>query len=535
MMATDLDFEKVQNLCHAIQRRNNWEEVESLLNSFPVVPIPNVYLWNRRTVLHVIAKAGPPAYILRQILRMIDIDFCCQPDNSGNTPLALICSSLGRDLDAIRLLALDRPQDFFRPSQYGRSLCGFFVSNPNRQSPCDKLMRRQSRFGPGFDEVEIAQIIADAAEAWPDGVLHVPKNGGALLQRAIPFSYSVNDFILIRTILAIQPESIEMTDSLGHCAIHDAAFAGADDDDGVKRLKLLLECGGSRALSRKQDTMGQTPLHVACFQFPFSRDIAMMLVANQPSALNVRDKYGMTPLERLRLNSDELRLNGAIARVKDYTGLDWDENLNKLADTVITMLTGAPVYCSDSPSLHELLHNQECTPDIAKLLIYALRDQTSLKDGNGNLPLHIVASMYSDHDIVYVKAILETLLHLPLHIIASMYSDNDYGKAIEALLEVYPAACQISNSEGTLPLQLMDRSGKSWSNGMRRVLLQHPAAVLDLELNCVAICALLAKLGSEEKPDALFRLLKDVPVFARRANIDQSQWADLQSNTCSIL
>jgi hypothetical protein len=62
----------------------------------------------------------------------------------------------------------------------------------------------------------------------------------------------------------------------------------------------------------------------------------------------------------------------------------------------------------------------------------------------------------------------------------------------------------------------MDRSGKSWSNGMSMVLLQHPAAVLDLELNRVARCTLLAKVGSEEQPDALFRLLQDAPVFAPR-------------------
>jgi hypothetical protein len=65
----------------------------------------------------------------------------------------------------------------------------------------------------------------------------------------------------------------------------------------------------------------------------------------------------------------------------------------------------------------------------------------------------------------------------------------------------------------------MDRSGKSWSNGMRMVLLQHPAAVLDLELNRVARCALLAKVGSEGRPDALFRLLQDAPLFAPRANV----------------
>jgi hypothetical protein len=102
-----------------------------------------------------------------------------------------------------------------------------------------------------------------------------------------------------------------------------------------------------------------------------------------------------------------------------------------------------------------------------------------------------------------------------LHIVSSMNSDDDimYGRLVEILLELYPAACQIPNSEGTLPLQLMHRSEKSWTNGMRMVLLQHPAAVLDLELNRGVMCALLEKVGSEEKPDALFRL---VTAFASR-------------------
>jgi hypothetical protein len=90
-----------------------------------------------------------------------------------------------------------------------------------------------------------------------------------------------------------------------------------------------------------------------------------------------------------------------------------------------------------------------------------------------------------------------------------MDSRNDamYGKIVETLLERYPVAFryQISDSEKILPLQLMARSGKSWSNGVRTVLLQHPAAVLDLKLNRHTMCALLEKVGSEEKPDALPR------------------------------
>jgi ankyrin repeat protein len=467
-MATD-EVKQVWNLCRAIRRRNNWEEVESLLNSFPG-RVPNMYLLKRQSCLHVTAEADPPAYILRQILRMVDIDFCSQPDEFGATPLSLICE-YGRDMDSIHLLALERPQDFFVPTpRYGGN------------SPCEGLMCRIHHIHP-FPEADIAQIIVDVAEVWPDGVLHEQKDGQTLLQRAMQFSPSM-DFILLRTILTIQPELFEMIDYKGASAIHVALRPGDGDGPAVKRLEFLLDWGGSHALC-VQDSNGQTPLHEACQRN--LRGVIMIIIASQPSALNVRDKHGMTPMDTFRhWNRHSLRLG--------YTGLDWDENHNKLADTAMTLLTGAPVYCSDSPSLHELLHNQECTLDIAKLLIYALRDQASVKDGNGNVPLHIVASRYSDDDLMY-------------------------GKVIATLLEVYPAACRISNSEGTLPLQLMHRAGKSWSNGMKMVLLQHPAAVLDLELNRVARCALLAKVGSEERPDALFQLFQDAPVFFPRANV----------------
>jgi hypothetical protein len=125
--------------------------------------------------------------------------------------------------------------------------------------------------------------------------------------------------------------------------------------------------------------------------------------------------------------------------------------------------------------------------DIAILLTRVLWDQTYLKDCNGNLPLHIVASFDPN--------------------------DNEkYHHLILLSVNMNHAACRISNSEGTLPLQLMDRSGKSWRHGMKTLLFRHPAAVLDLGLNRYAMCALLERVGSE-KPDALFRLLVDAPAL----------------------
>jgi ankyrin repeat protein len=444
--------------------------VAPLLHSFPE-GLPNVYYSapKRWTVLHAAALLDPPAHHLGQILRLVDIAFCSQPDESGNTPLSLICQS-GNDLDAIRLLALAQPQDFFSMN-----------ANENGMSPCDVLIWRvhEDHAIDGLNEAGIAQIIVDAAEAWPDGVLIVNYSGHTLLQRAIPFS--LNKFTLVRRILEIHPGLMEMTDLQGATAIHVAARAC--DKYAGERLNLLLECGGSRALC-VQDSNGRTPLHEAC-HCGADRDVIATLVANHASALDVRDTVGMTPLETFRQHTQSFLAN--INYTSPYlanNGYTYDN----LADIAVTLLTRAPVRCSDSPSLHELLRNQECTSQMAYLLTYALRDQTHLEDSNGSLPLHIVASIDSNNDFMY-------------------------RKVVESLLEMYPAACQISNSERTLPLQLMDRSGKSWRNGMRMVLLQHPAAVLDLGLNHGAMCALMEKVGSEEKPDALFRLLVDAPAF----------------------
>jgi ankyrin repeat protein len=328
---------------------------------------------------------------------MVDIDFCSQPNDFGATPLSLICE-YGRDVDAIRLLALERPQDFFVPTPvYDES------------SPCYRLVRRDDRFvcrldevGAaqiiGVDELGAAQIIADAIEAWPDGVLHVDNNGRTLLHKAILASDAKTDVTLLRTIFAIHPESIEMTDSQEASAIHVALCQDDGDGPAVKRLKLLRESGGV------QDSDWRTPLHEAC-QRNCPRDVITILIASHPNALNVRDTHGMTPLDTFR------QFNQDFLTKWNYSGRHWDERYNEIADTAMTLLTRAPVRCSDSPSLHDLLRNENCTSDIATLLTYALRDQTSLKDGNGNLPLHIVASRYCDNDIMYGK-IIETLLEL---------------------------------------------------------------------------------------------------------------------------
>lgn len=90
-------------------------------------------------------------------------------------------------------------------------------------------------------------------------------------------------------------------------------------------------------------------------------------------------------------------------------------------------------------------------------------------------------------------------------------SSDCLGEVVQRLLYEYPAACRITNHDGLLPLELMARSGKVWSDGMWIVFLEHPAAMMDLGLNSHSLCAVLEKLGKESSPNAMFRLLKDAP------------------------
>jgi ankyrin repeat protein len=440
-----------------------WEELSTLLWEFPAL-LPNVHLAARQTILHVAAMSAAPEGILRRLLEMVDKEFCCQPDKFGDTPLYLVCT--GGNPSTIRLLALERPQDFCRLNRAG-------------ESPCDKLMSRSDAddYNRELYESDIAEIITAVAGANPDGFDSVNREGECLLHRAIPHSRSFEDFVLLRTLMSMMPELIHLADLNGATPVHRAARE--DDEDAAERLKLLIKSGGLESLCL-QDSDGRTPLHLAC-HWDSTREVIETLVASDPSALQVRDTNGMTPLDTFR------QFHHSFLAQTDYNGDNWnEETCIPIVDSSMTLLTGSPLRCTDSPSLHDLLRNQHCPLDITKLLIYALNYQIRVQDSNGNLPFHIVSLKLSDDRAMYIKV-------------------------VEMSLRFHAKACQVSNDQGRLPLELMLRSGKTWNNGMKLVLLEHPAAVLDLGLNHDAMCNLMEKLGKEEKPDALFRLLRGSP------------------------
>jgi len=456
--------QEMKDLCQLMQY-GEWEEVDLALREQFSGKLPNTHVSAHQTILHVAAMSAAPEGILTRLLEKLDVDFCCQPDVFGDTPLHLVCRS-GIDPATIQLLALHRPQDFMR-------------KNTSGETPCDKLMSRVNSDYYELYESDVTAILVAVARVNCKVMSLLNQNRESLLHRAIPHSFSYEDFVLIRTLLCMNPKLINATDYSGAAPAHRAARE--NDLDAASRLKVLVDNGGALRL---KDSDGKTPLDTAC-RWGSTREVIETLVMSDPSALQVRNGSGMTPLATFHLCNDSFR------NLLFTPHAHWSDATLNNVDILMTLLTGTPLRSSDSPSLHELLRNEQCTLVFAEILIYALRDQASVQDSNGNVPLHVIALKTPDDNTMYLKV-------------------------LEMLLRLYPQACQVSNRERQLPLELMLQSGKTWNSGMKLVLLEHPAAVLDLGLNSIATCAVLEKLGMEQKPEALFRLLRGAPDLIQR-------------------
>ena len=104
---------------------------------------------------------------------------------------------------------------------------------------------------------------------------------------------------------------------------------------------------------------------------------------------------------------------------------------------------------------------------------YALKlgfeNQLYLRDENGNLPLH-VAAQNPVHKIMFIQR-------------KSRCSTFMNKSVIEILINSYPGASRIRNSQNMLPLQLAILSGKSEKDGIGALLKANPNSVNAFDSN----------------------------------------------------
>lgn len=448
--------DKVEKLRRALFRYK-WDVAETIIRHIPErTCLPNIHVDQEQwSVLHVAAMVNAPAPLFQKILAVVDLEFCMQKDANGQNPLHRLCKG-GNDFDSIRLLALARPQSLFEMS----------TSNEGALIPFYNLLRDE-KYPIRFAVDDIAMLVTDIATVWPEGMFVRFSESENLLHMVIPYCVRRDGLSLVKAVLDAAPALKESPDENGKTPMHHAVLISGSD--AVPAIELLVSDGDVCGLDLT-DASGRTPLHEACTK-GMQRDVIEILVKTYSDALEIKDNKEMTPLALFR------------RRLRKYRGCQV-----MAADVALTLLTGKPLRCSDSPSVHVLLRNENCTMSIVRHLVTAMPGQASVKDENGDLPLHFIFSaQYHDANSEHV------------------------GDAVQQLLYAYPDACKVTNHDGMLPFELMARSGNDWHRGMRLVFLQHPTAVLDLGLDMHSVCSLLERIGREETHDAMFRLLKDAP------------------------
>lgn len=228
------------------------------------------------------------------------------------------------------------------------------------------------------------------------------------------------------------------------------------------------------------DREGQTALHHAClFRAPANVVEAMLYAAPELASIcNDEDELALhwavrlnLPLEVMKLLLNACPTTGFVPDKSGHTPMSllWDRHDDTLMDVfriygrekttsfaswkrmlmLVQAATGEDIV-TEFP-LHAIA-SCACPPSFLRFAIEVCRDDLSVTDDKGRLPLHVVAARKS-------------------------FAPEIDQKSIETLLKAYPEAVSTPDADGRLPINLAIVAGKSWKEGIE-ILMDAAPTVL---------------------------------------------------------
>jgi ankyrin repeat protein len=168
-----------------------------------------------------------------------------------------------------------------------------------------------------------------------------------------------------------------------------------------------------------------------------------------------------------------------------------------------------------------------------KILAKACPEAAKVKNGDGDLPLHMamearkswagVLAIFDAYPDAVNKAgntglHLAAMSELPYKTAFDFEDDCEENSTdislIERLVESNPAALQTRHRQGSLPLLLGIKSGKSWNDGIQTMLEAYADAAQEPDAETGLLPFMLATLHGEEDETAVdltYRLLLEFP------------------------
>lgn len=257
-----------------------------------------------------------------------------------------------------------------------------------------------------------------------------------------------------------------------------------------------------------------SPLSMAC-ALKANISIIMLLASSDPSSLEDKDNYGLTPLHFCVMFGSEvktvrflLQKSPSLLSVRDYAHqLPLHIALWKRAsfEMVSFLLERHPesckaalqdgrlplhIACSNHASIECIdkllgLYRQACqmpekegnwlplhyacrndaSLQVIEALLHAFSQAATIPQANGWLPLHLACANQADASIINAllhicpeaSMVADTKGNLALHICCKYQASKD---VVERLIDVYPSGCKIATKDGSLPLHyLCSRQG----------------------------------------------------------------------------
>ena len=274
-------------------------------------------------------------------------------------------------------------------------------------------------------------------------------------------------FETIKMILTAYPLSMSMQNNDGYTPLHVACLYKAP----LEILQLLIEvCPDSTCI---QNRFGQTPLFIA-IGMGSPVDILRALLLKRPESVHIRDIEGTSTISlawqlllsgkhvderNLKVKEEVKRSNvniSSLAVVSRSSSLKGD--VRTWMSKIDTLLRASFHNTVEEPlpkgrqwrAVHAACAGGTVPPDVLAFALQILRSEAVVVNERGNLPLHIAA-------------------FAPPHT-ADCSPQLGTGRSIDMLLKISAKAAFYTDKKGRLPLHLALASGKTWDNGVKRLI-----------------------------------------------------------------
>lgn len=447
--------------------------------------------------LHCVCRAYTPRVAIVQAIVEACPRSVTMRTNGGESAMHLACSS-GAYVGVLRILSDSQTEELGTKNDDERLARNKAMANKIGNTPLHEACFR----GSGYERIE---TLAQSNPGW----ILARNNAGFTPLQILCKGGRLDERVVTSFARIGGPEVFSVSDDTGHTPLHSACREGTD----IAAIQSLIRAYPD-ALYVKT-VYGDTPLHLAVLRkanVDVVRLIAESRLERQSSPLLERNVSSQTPVDiAMEAFQNSCRGGGGCCVVANALGAHQVQTFDVLAMLVKLLFYGCANEDVNLVTACVSLHRQNVRLDPAfiRRAITLFPEQVRVIDAEGNYPLHIEASIPVEK----------------MSLLDSSITGCCNGKChtrlgvLEMLLEAYPEALKVQNSNNDFPLGLMIRGGRTWSKAFALSLRTFPQALHwygHVGIDDKLLPSILVNVSKHCGTDVLYHLLSTRPTMVAR-------------------